>query len=73
MTDYFYTIIELGTASFGNESFFTQQKEKFPLIKIFDPIYIDFDYYPHYSARNSEIFEKINLRKYSVCPLVCIF
>ena len=56
MTDYFFTIIELGNPSFGNEPSFTQQKEKFPLIKCLDPIYIDFDEYPRYSGRNSEIF-----------------
>ena len=58
LTDYFFTIINLGTTSFGNESLFTQQKEKFPLINIFGPMYIDFDEYPCYSGRNSEIFEK---------------
>ena len=57
-TDYFSTIIDLGTASFGNESLFTQQKEKILLIKCFGPMYIDFDEYPCYSGRNSEIFEK---------------
>ena len=29
LTDYFFTIIDLGTASFGNESLFTQQKDFF--------------------------------------------
>ena len=58
LTDYFFTIIDLGTASFGNESLFTQQKEMFPLIKCFGPMYIDFDEYPRYSGRNAEIFEK---------------
>ena len=42
LTDYFFTIIDLVTASFGNESLFTQHKEKFPLIKCFGPMYIDF-------------------------------
>ena len=58
MTDYFFTIIELGTTSFGNEPSFRQQKEIFLLIKCFGPMYIDFDEYPRYSGRNSEIFEK---------------
>ena len=58
MTDYFFTIIDLGTPSFGNEYLFTQQKEKFLLIKCFGPIYINFDEYPRYGGRNSEIFEK---------------
>ena len=59
LTDYFFTIIDLGTASFGNESLFTQQKENASLIKYFRPVYIDFDEYPPYSGRISEIFEKI--------------
>ena len=58
LTDYFFTIMDLGTASFGNESSFTQQKENSPLIKKFGPMYIDFDEYPPYSGRISEIFEK---------------
>ena len=58
LTDYFFTIIELGTTSFGNEPSFTQQKEIFRLIKCFGPLYIDFDEYPRYSGRNSGIFEK---------------
>ena len=29
LTDYFFTIIDLGTASFGNDPLFTQQKEIF--------------------------------------------
>ena len=57
LIDYFFTIIDLGTASFGNESLFIQQKENYPLIN-FLPMYIDFDEYPHYSGRNTEIFEK---------------
>ena len=58
LTDYFFTIIDLETASFGNEYLFTQQKDNSPLIKHFGPIYIDFDDYPPYSGRNSESFEK---------------
>ena len=58
MTDYFFTIIDLGTVSFGNQPSFTQQKEKNPLIEFFGPIYIDFGEYPRYSGRNSEMFEK---------------
>ena len=50
--------MDLGTASFGNEPLFTQQKENIPLIKCFGPMYIDFDEYPCYSGSNSEIFEK---------------
>ena len=57
LTDYFFTIIDLGTASFGKESLFTQQKENSPLIKCFGPMYINFDEYPHYSGRNFELFE----------------
>ena len=66
LTDYFFTIIDLGTASFGKEPSFNQQKEKFPLIKCFGPMYIDFDEYPCYSGRNSEIFEKMLMKTFSV-------
>ena len=65
LTDYFFTIIDLGTASFGNQPLFTQQKEKFPLIECFGPMYIDFDEYPRYSGRNSEIIEKMLMKTYS--------
>ena len=58
LIDYFFTIFNLGTASFWNESLLTQQKENYPLIKCCGPMYIDFDEYPPYSGRNSEIFEK---------------
>ena len=58
MTDYFFAIIYLGTTSFGNEPLFTQQKENCGLIKCFGPMFIDFDEYPHYSGRESIIFEK---------------
>ena len=58
MTDYFFAIIDLGTTSFGNEPLFTQQKEKCRLIQFFGPMFIDFDQYPHYSGRESIIFEK---------------
>ena len=33
LIDYFFTIIDLGNASFGNESSFNQQKDHAPLIK----------------------------------------
>ena len=58
LSDYFFTIIDLGAASFGNEPSFTQHKEFFSLIKCFGPIYIDFDEYRRYRGRNSEMFEK---------------
>ena len=58
LTDYFFAIIDLGTESFVNWSSFTQLKENIPLVKHFGPMYIDFDEYPHYSGRISEIFEK---------------
>ena len=45
LTDYFFMIIDLGTALFGNESSFTQHKENDSLIKHFGPINIDFDEY----------------------------
>ena len=58
MTDYFFTIIDLGNASFGNEYLFTQQKENSPLLIFFGKMYIDFDEYPRNSDGNSENFEK---------------
>ena len=51
LTDYFFTMIDLGTASFGNEYLFTQHKYNAPLIKIIGPMYIYFDEYPTYSGR----------------------
>ena len=33
--DYFFMILDLGTASFGNEYLFTELKENAPLIKSF--------------------------------------
>ena len=58
LRDYFFTMIDLGTESFGNGSSFNKQKENAPLINIFRPMYIDFDEYPRYSGSISEIFEK---------------
>ena len=58
LTDYFFTIIDLGTASFGNWYFFTQLKENAPLINFFGPMHIDFYGYPPYSGRNFNFFEK---------------
>ena len=58
MTDYFFTIIKLGTTSFENEPLITQQKENCRLINCFGPIYICFDEYPHHSGRNYAIFGK---------------
>ena len=58
LTDYFFAIIYLGTTSFGNEPLFTQQKEKSRLIQCFGPMFIAFDEYPHFSGRESIIFEK---------------
>ena len=42
-TDYFSMILDLGTASFGNGSLFTELKVNDSLIKYFLPMYIDFD------------------------------
>ena len=72
LTDYFFTIVNLGTASFGNESLFTQQKENSALIEYFGPMYIDFDEYPPYSGRNSEIFEKMLMKIFSVSMIMHI-
>ena len=58
LTDYFFSTIDLGTTSFGNKPFFTQQKENFQLIQCFGPMFIDFDEYPCYSGKESIIFEK---------------
>ena len=57
MTDYFFIILDLGTASIGNESLFTQLKENAALIKKIGPMYIDFDEYPTYSDTIYEVFE----------------
>ena len=57
LTDDFFMILDLGTASFGNGSLFNRLKENAPLIKYFGPIYIHFDEYPTYSGRISENFE----------------
>ena len=58
LTDYFFTIIESGTTSFGNQPLITQQKENCRLIKKIGPVFIDFDEYPHYSGRETISFEK---------------
>ena len=54
LIDYFFMIIDLGAASFGNGSLHTQLKDNAPLIEHFGPMYIDFDEYPSYSGRISE-------------------
>ena len=38
LTDYFFTIIDLGTALFGNGSYLNQQKENATSIKHFWPM-----------------------------------
>ena len=48
----------MGTTSFGNEPLITQQKENCRSIKCFGTMFIDSDEYPHYSGRESTIFEK---------------
>ena len=53
-------ILDLGTESFGNGSFFTELKENAPLIKHFGPMYIDFDEYPRYSGRIYEDLKNVN-------------
>ena len=65
-------IIDLGTASFGNGSLFTQLKYNTPLINHFGPIYIDFDEYPLYSIRKSEFFVKMLLQKFIVVMVMPI-
>ena len=37
---------------------FTELKENVPLLKQFEPMYIDYDEYPGYSGGTSTIFEK---------------
>ena len=58
LIDYLFAITDLGTTSIVNEPLFTQQKENCWLIKCFGPMFIDFDEYPHYSGRESIMFEK---------------
>ena len=58
LTDYYFMILDLGTASFVNGYFSTELKENDPLIKYFGPMYIDFDEYLRYSAIKYAIFEK---------------
>ena len=72
LTYYFFMIIDLGTASFGNGSLFTQLKYNTPLINHFGPIYIDFDEYPLYSIRKSEFFVKMLLQKFIVVMVMPI-
>ena len=62
LTDYFFSMIDLGTTSFGNEPLFTQQKEKCRSIQCFGPMFIDFDDYPHYSGREYILFEKMSMK-----------
>ena len=51
-------ILDETTASFGNGYLFTEVNENAPFIKQIGSMYIDFDEYPQYSGRISEIFEK---------------
>ena len=53
---YFFMIPDLGTASFGNGSFFTQLKENSALITHFGLVYIDFYEHPPYSGTTSDFF-----------------
>ena len=72
LTDYFFTIIDLGTVSFVNESLFNQQKKNSKLIKCFGPMYIDFNEYSCYSGRNYEIFVNMLLKIFSVSMVMHI-
>ena len=58
LTDYFFVILDLGTASFVNGYMFTELKENSPLIERLGLMYVDFDEYPGYSGRISVIIEK---------------
>ena len=61
MTDYFFTIIDLGTASFVNESSFTQQKDNAPLIKkLGQYILILMSILPIKVINNSDILKDVN-------------
>ena len=62
LTDYFFSMINLGTTSFGNKALFTQQKKKYRLIQCFGPMFIDFDEYPHYSGREFIILKKMLMK-----------
>ena len=66
-------IFDLGTESFGNGSFFTELKENPPFITFFGPMYIDFDVYPRYNGRISEIFGRMLLKIFSVIMVMLIF
>ena len=57
LTYYFFVILDLGTASFGNGHLFTQLEEYDQLIEIFGPMYIDFDEYQPYSGRTYKKLE----------------
>ena len=66
LTDYFFMVLDLETASFVNGSLFTQLKENTALIKHFWPIYIDFDDYPPYGDKISDFLKQMLMLIFSV-------
>ena len=72
LTDDFFTLIDLGTASYGNESFFTQQKKNSSLLKLFRPMYNGFDEYRRYSGRNSKFFDIFSMEIFSASMVIYI-
>ena len=66
LEDYFFVIVDLGTASFVNGYMSPQIKENSALMKHFGPMYIDFDGYPPYSDTISEILEQMLMLIFSV-------
>ena len=66
LTDYFFTIIDEGTASLGNVTLFTVLKENYTLINNFWSMYIDFDKYPPYSDAISEFLKLLVMFIFSV-------
>ena len=72
LIDYFFGILDLRTASFGNGYLFTELKENDPLIKHSGTIYIAFDEYPRYSGRTSVIFEKVLIKVFNTIMVMLI-
>ena len=58
LMDYLFVIIGLGTSSFGNAYFFYSTEIEFFIEKTSWANVYWFDYYPPYSGKLSEIFEK---------------
>ena len=66
LTDYFFIVLDEGTALVGNRNLFIEPKENSTLIKHFGPMYVDFDKYPSYSGTISESFGNCLMLIFSV-------